>query len=260
MARKSAQFTSIEEYDKYSLSDLKELLTEEFRRDFDLTVEKYPDERMFLSFALLGLVSRVRGVSKRAEIAAGLEQCLATDQTYRHWARMPTWEHREMAALFAGLDPSSVSFKDEDIASAASGSELARKYHEVLSIMKRGGHYKVSPEEAVRWAQQFRVVVPPQLEADVALMWSVAESASESGTTQGDRKIRGDREETLLRVVAGMWELSSLPKQPNVAADRLEALFTGTGDGGWGWEKPSKKTIADTVLSVAIKLPRNKAS
>lgn len=64
-------------------------------------------------------------------------------------------------------------------------------------------------------------------------------------------KIRSDREQNLLRVIAGLWELSELPKAHNVTADKLSALFDG-----WGWDKPAAGTMADTILLEAAKLPR----
>lgn len=64
------------------------------------------------------------------------------------------------------------------------------------------------------------------------------------------RKIRSDREETLLRVIAGLWALSGLPSQPHKTADKLSALFDG-----WRWDKPAKSTIADTILKEAANLP-----
>lgn len=74
-------------------------------------------------------------------------------------------------------------------------------------------------------------------------------------TDSKSEKLRSDREENLLRVAAGLWELSSLPSEASTVADKLSALFDG-----WGWEKPSKKTIADTVLARAAKLPRIRTS
>ena len=81
--------------------------------------------------------------------------------------------------------------------------------------------------------------------------------ATDKPAAEGQKplRIRADREEVLLRTIAGLWELSNLPREPNTTADKLSALFDG-----WNWEKPSKKTLADTVLSVASKLPRNKHS
>lgn len=64
------------------------------------------------------------------------------------------------------------------------------------------------------------------------------------------RKIRADREENLLRVIAGLWALSDLPHAHNVTADKLSALFDG-----WGWDKPAAGTMADTILREALNLP-----
>lgn len=64
------------------------------------------------------------------------------------------------------------------------------------------------------------------------------------------RKIRSDREENLLRVIAGLWALSGLPSEHNTTADKLSALFDG-----WGWDKPAKSSIADTILKQAANLP-----
>lgn len=63
-------------------------------------------------------------------------------------------------------------------------------------------------------------------------------------------RIRADREETLLRVVAGLWALSGLPTEQHTTADKLSALFDD-----WGWDKPVKGTIADRVLKIAANLP-----
>jgi hypothetical protein len=67
---------------------------------------------------------------------------------------------------------------------------------------------------------------------------------------RGQPKLRSDREENLLKVIAGMWALSSLPREHNTAADKLSALFQS-----WGWEKPAKGTMADTILKDAANLP-----
>lgn len=64
-------------------------------------------------------------------------------------------------------------------------------------------------------------------------------------------RLRADREENLLRVIAGLWQFSNLPPQPNTAADRLSALFDG-----WGWEKPTKGAMADLILTPASKINR----
>jgi hypothetical protein len=66
-------------------------------------------------------------------------------------------------------------------------------------------------------------------------------------------KLRTDREKNYLRVIAGIWELSPLPKVPNAAADKLSALFDT-----WGWDGPGKSTIADSILKQAASLPRAK--
>lgn len=71
---------------------------------------------------------------------------------------------------------------------------------------------------------------------------------AQSSTTQA--RFRSDREEALLRVIAGLWALSSLPRQHNSTADKLSALFAG-----WGWDKPAKSTIADNILKPAASLP-----
>lgn len=63
-------------------------------------------------------------------------------------------------------------------------------------------------------------------------------------------KLRSDREETLLRVIAGLWSLSDLPREHNTAANELSYLFDS-----WGWDKPRKSTIADVVLKQALNLP-----
>lgn len=63
-------------------------------------------------------------------------------------------------------------------------------------------------------------------------------------------KLRSDREQNLLRVIAAMWALSDLPKEHNTAADKLSALMDG-----WKWDKPAASTIADTILKEAANLP-----
>lgn len=63
-------------------------------------------------------------------------------------------------------------------------------------------------------------------------------------------KLRSDREESLLRVIAALWEFSELPSEHYVAADKLSAAM-----GSWGWEKPLEDTIANVLLE-ATNLPR----
>lgn len=78
-----------------------------------------------------------------------------------------------------------------------------------------------------------------------------AMKAGSLGQTEAQpRKIRSDREENLLRVIAGLWALSGLPSEHNTTADKLSALFDG-----WGWDKPAKSSIADTILKQAANLP-----
>jgi hypothetical protein len=64
------------------------------------------------------------------------------------------------------------------------------------------------------------------------------------------KRIRSDREDNLLRVIAGLWALSGLPPEHHVTADKLEALFQS-----WDWEKPAKSAIAETMLRDAANLP-----
>jgi len=63
-------------------------------------------------------------------------------------------------------------------------------------------------------------------------------------------KLRSDREENLLRVIAGLWALSGLPAEHNTTADKVSALFDS-----WQWDKPAKSSIADTILKQAASLP-----
>lgn len=94
--------------------------------------------------------------------------------------------------------------------------------------------------------------------ADVANMKALMGQGAVSGPTLGAEnaatpkadRIRTDREETLLRVVAGLWALSDLPPEQHTTADKLSALFDE-----WGWDKPVKGTIADRVLKPAANLP-----
>ena len=73
---------------------------------------------------------------------------------------------------------------------------------------------------------------------------------STEGRSAKPIKLRSDREETLLRVIAGLWALSGLPSEHNTTADKLSGLFDS-----WGWDKPAKSTIADVVLKRALNLP-----
>ena len=63
-------------------------------------------------------------------------------------------------------------------------------------------------------------------------------------------KLRADREENLLRVIAGLWALSGLPAEHNTTADKVSGLFDS-----WGWDKPAKSSMADTILKQAANLP-----
>ena len=65
------------------------------------------------------------------------------------------------------------------------------------------------------------------------------------------QKLRSDREQNLLRVIAGLWALSGLPPEHYTTADKLTALFTGDA---WRWEKPDKDAVA-RVLKEAANLP-----
>lgn len=78
-------------------------------------------------------------------------------------------------------------------------------------------------------------------------------SGNKTGGEQGlqkSAKLRSDREENLLRVIAGLWALSGLPPEHNTTADKLSGLFDT-----WQWDKPAKSTIADTILKEAANLP-----
>jgi len=67
---------------------------------------------------------------------------------------------------------------------------------------------------------------------------------------KGIEKLRSDREQNVMRVIAGMWALSkNLPDTPNGVAEKLVALFEV-----WRWESPAKKTMADTILNRAFRL------
>lgn len=63
-------------------------------------------------------------------------------------------------------------------------------------------------------------------------------------------RLRSDREENLLRVIAGLWALSGLPAEHNTTADKVSGLFDS-----WGWDKPAKSSMADTILKQAANLP-----
>ncbi|MGX5731946.1 hypothetical protein ACWKWK_15620 [Pseudoxanthomonas beigongshangi] len=260
MNTEDSAYTSSADYGRYTLAELKRRLVSEFEREFDETAKQYPDNRVFLSFVATGFGMVVRRAGKKADATDVLANSRASSDVLRHWARMPNWTQFETAALLAGLDPSLLSGKESDIVAIAETSSDARKIANVLEIMKRGSSHYVTPLQVVSWAERFDVVVPEQLKKAVIDFWGESERADAEVERSQGTKLRADREETLLRVVAGLWEISGLPKKPTTAADRLEALFTGTGDGGWGWEKPSKKTMADTVFSLAAKLPRNQDS
>lgn len=80
--------------------------------------------------------------------------------------------------------------------------------------------------------------------------WPNASTQVEGAAKQP--KLRSDREQNLLRVIAALWEFSGLPKEQNTAADKLSGLMQG-----WGWEQPAAGTMADTILKAAANLPRN---
>lgn len=63
-------------------------------------------------------------------------------------------------------------------------------------------------------------------------------------------KLRSDREQNLLRVIAALWAMSDLPKEHNTTADKLSGLMDV-----WGWDKPASSTMADTILKEAMNLP-----
>lgn len=92
------------------------------------------------------------------------------------------------------------------------------------------------------------------LHSDINRIVSEAGSGDSSRTIESnrstDKPIRSDRENNLLRVIAGLWALSSLPTEHHTAADKISALFDE-----WKWDKPAKSTIADNVLNEAAKLP-----
>lgn len=76
------------------------------------------------------------------------------------------------------------------------------------------------------------------------------DAADEEPASRDLKPIRSDREQSLLRVVAALWKLSSLPLAPHTAADRVSAIIDG-----WGWDGPKKGTIADRILKEAAALP-----
>lgn len=64
------------------------------------------------------------------------------------------------------------------------------------------------------------------------------------------KKLRSDREESLLRVIAGLWSLSKLPPEHNKTAGVISKLFEA-----WAWDGPKAGTIADKILNEAANLP-----
>ena len=85
---------------------------------------------------------------------------------------------------------------------------------------------------------------------DVANFGAGESPASSPAAAEKPMRLRADREENLLRVIAGLWALSGLPVEHNTTADKLSALFDG-----WNWDKPAKSSIADTILKQAASLP-----
>lgn len=260
MKTEGGTYTSSMDYERYTLAELKQRLVAEFEREFDETAKKHPNDRIFLSFVATGFGMVVRRASKRAEVTDVLAASGASNDVFRHWARMPNWTQFETAALLAGFDPALLHGREGDIETIAGTNPGARCLTNVLEIMRRGSSHHIAPMQVVSWAERFEVVVPEQLKKAVLDFWGDLERTDAEAERSQGTKLRADREETLLRVIAGLWEVSGLPKKPTTAADRLEALFTGTGDGGWGWEKPSKKTMADAVFALAARLPRNQGS
>lgn len=242
-------YTPVTDYGLYSLADLKSRLMAEFEREFDETAAKHSGERMFLSFVTMKFSSLVRQADMGADVSLQLERGMASAGVLEHWARMPSWGQEETASLLSGLDPVATKDSSERIRSVASVNQVARKFVDTLAILVRGGYYKLRPDEVIDWADQFHIEPPAALREAIARMWK---RPHENDQNQGgEKRIRGDREQTLLRVIAGLWSLSTLPPEPTTAADKVSALFDG-----WGWEKPTKATIAEKVLSPAVKLDR----
>lgn len=248
MEQNHPNYTSVVDYEAFTLPELKARLTSEFEHAFDQMVASHQNERMFLSFVTMQFESMLRRAGTQASVQARLDVAVASDSVLEHWARMPTWGQNETAALLNGLDPALVKEVEADIYSVVAVNDMAKKFADVVAILRRGGQHTLTPTEALGWADQFSVNVPPNLRSAIERMWVKKDNGAAQG---GDKKPRGDREENLLRVIAGLWEFSGLPPRPNTAADRLSALFAG-----WGWEKPTKGAIADTILTPASKINR----
>ncbi|UZW62358.1 hypothetical protein [Lysobacter enzymogenes] len=80
---------------------------------------------------------------------------------------------------------------------------------------------------------------------------SSADSKQMQSDQSGSRKIRQDREQSLLRVIAVLWHMTpALPTEPYSAAQKILSHIEQ-----WGWDGPGQETIARNILKQAADLP-----
>lgn len=249
--------TSLSDLQKMDTQAMRQRLLEDYAKDVDDFIAKHPDpkDRFLVSFVFLAHQATMRRADFSAEVSKALENAQAGASDFHHWAKMESWSFEETSALFAGLDPRKIAHVVGRIADASGESEIARRFAESEHLLARAGspssvtkNVYWRPVQAMTWADQFEVLVPQALRDAVRRMWSESAPAQEHLPAP---KMRSDRETTLLRVIAGIWKLSSLPEEPTPAADKISGLFDL-----WGWEKPTKATIAETVLAPAAQLDR----
>jgi len=199
---------------------------------------------------------------------------------YEHWAKLSYWTLNEGVALWFGRDPNRVTWPL--LKPFTEVSSFARQFRKALDIAERAAATDQIansnlPGFFIAWANRIGPQFPEELTALVAAKGPIADwraayeqeklahaetraradELARSAPTKADEtqgkplKIRADREQSLLRVIAGLWALSELPKEHNTAADKISGLLVS-----WGWDKPAVGTIADTILAEAAKLPR----
>ncbi|MFQ6310518.1 hypothetical protein [Lysobacter capsici] len=243
--------------ERLSDEELRSLLLSELSSEIDRLVLSQPRSERYIpaTFLSLSYLSMLRSAHKKAGVMITLDDAAASDADFSHWARMPSWSGDEMAALLTGLDPRKAGENLKSLGDLAGESEKSKRFSDIRSILQRSDASSfIRPEsywhplEAIKWAQQFEIDVPAPLHAAVNRMWTDSNS---SPASIAQKPLRSDREETLLKVVQGLWHLAKLPQEPNTTADRLSRLFDQ-----WEWTKPAKGTIADTVLTPASRLEK----
>ncbi|WP_152669952.1 hypothetical protein [Lysobacter capsici] len=248
--------------ERLSDEELRSLLLSKVSSEIDRLVLSQPRSERYLpaTFLSLSYSSILNREHKKIGVMISLDEAAASDADFAHWARMPSWSGDEMAALLTGLDPRKAGEKLKSLGDLADESEKSKRFSDIRSILQRSDASSfIRPEsywhplDAIKWAQQFEVDVPGPLHAAVNRMWTDSNSSS---VPIAQKPLRSDREETLLRVIQGLWHLApNLPPEPNTTADRLSNLFSL-----WGVEKPAKGTIADTVLTPASRLEKKNRS